>query len=88
VTVFYITNRNDSQKQGTATNLKKLGFPNVNNQTLLVQTDLKEFDERAARQKVGSRFHVVLLMGDDLNDFLMCLRIVNGREPAGCRGSL
>jgi 5'-nucleotidase (lipoprotein e(P4) family) len=69
VTVFYITNRNDSQKQGTATNLKKLGFPNVNDQTLLVQTDLKNSTKEPRRQSVGSKFHVVLLMGDDLNDF-------------------
>src|SRR5258707_4249371 len=69
VTVFYITNRNDSQKQGTATNLKKLGFPKVNDQTLLVQTDLKNSTKEPRRQQVGSRFDVVLLMGDDLNDF-------------------
>src|SRR5258706_11391908 len=69
VSVFYITNRNDSQKQGTATNLKKLGFPKVNDQTLLVQTDLKNSTKEPRRQNVGSRFRVVLLMGDDLNDF-------------------
>lgn len=39
VTVFYITNRRETQKLGTVTNLKKLGFPNVNDQTLLIQTD-------------------------------------------------
>jgi 5'-nucleotidase (lipoprotein e(P4) family) len=69
VAVFYITNRNDSQKQGTATNLKKLGFPNANDQTLLVQTDLKDSTKEPRRQAVGSKFRVVLLMGDDLNDF-------------------
>jgi len=69
VAVFYITNRNDSQKQGTATNLKKLGFPNVNDQTLLVQTDLKNSTKEPRRQSVGAKFRVVLLMGDDLNDF-------------------
>src|SRR5258708_19162639 len=69
VAVFYITNRNDSQKQGTATNLKKLGFPNVNDQTLLVQTDPKNSTKEPRRQSVGARFRIVLLMGDDLNDF-------------------
>jgi 5'-nucleotidase (lipoprotein e(P4) family) len=54
--VFYITNRNDSQKQGTATNLKKLGFPNVNDQTLLVQTDLKDSTKEPRRQ--GRRLKV------------------------------
>ncbi len=69
VTVFYITNRNDIQKQGTATNLKKLGFPNVNDQTLLVQTDPKKSSKEPRRQSVGAKYRIVLLMGDDLNDF-------------------
>ena len=69
VTVFYITNRNDIQKQGTAANLKKLGFPNVNDQTLLVQTDPKNSSKEPRRQSVGAKYRIVLLMGDDLNDF-------------------
>jgi len=69
VTVFYITNRNDAQKAGTATNLKKLGFPNVSDQTLLVQTDPKNSSKESRRQGVGAKYRVVLLMGDDLNDF-------------------
>ncbi|MDX6531283.1 MAG: hypothetical protein QOH41_3573 [Blastocatellia bacterium] len=69
VRVFYITNRNDVQKAGTATNLKKLGFPNVNDQTLLVQTDPKNSSKEPRRQSVGASYRIVLLMGDDLNDF-------------------
>jgi 5'-nucleotidase (lipoprotein e(P4) family) len=69
VTVFYITNRNESQKQGTATNLKRLGFPNVNDQTLLIQTDLSNSTKEPRRQSVGAKYRIVLLMGDDLNDF-------------------
>src|SRR6266478_6369199 len=69
VAVFYITNRNDIQKQGTATNLKKLGFPNVNDQTLLVQIDPKNSSKEPRRQSVGAKYRIVLLMGDDLNDF-------------------
>ncbi len=69
VRVFYITNRNDIQKAGTATNLKKLGFPNVNDQTLLVQTDSKNSSKEPRRQDVGTKYRIVLLMGDDLNDF-------------------
>ena len=86
--VFYITNRNDSQKQGTATNLKKLGFPNVNDQTLLVQTDLKNSTKEPRRQAVGSKFRVVLLMGDDLNDFSEVFeksQTVEGRMAAADR---
>lgn len=69
VQVFYITNRNDIQKASTAANLKKLGFPNVDDQTLLVQTDPKNSSKEGRRQGVGARYRIVLLMGDDLNDF-------------------
>src|SRR5712692_9302075 len=69
VTVFYITNRNDLQKQGTAANLKKLGFPNVDGQTLLIQTDPNNSSKEPRRQSVGAKYRIVLLMGDDLNDF-------------------
>lgn len=69
VRVFYITNRNESQKAGTAANLKKLGFPNVNDQTLMIQTDLKDSSKEGRRLKVAARYRIVLLMGDDLNDF-------------------
>src|SRR6266403_1774531 len=62
-------NRAEAQKQETATNLKKLGFPNVNDQTLLVQTDLKNSTKEPRRQSVSAKFRIVLLMGDDLNDF-------------------
>jgi 5'-nucleotidase (lipoprotein e(P4) family) len=67
VRVFYITNRKLSEKQGTATNLKKLGFPDVDDQTLLVRTD--ESSKEARRQSVSAKYRIVLLMGDNLNDF-------------------
>jgi 5'-nucleotidase (lipoprotein e(P4) family) len=69
VRVFYITNRNLAEKEATATNLKKLGFPNVNDQTLLVRTDPKTSSKEVRRQTVSAKFRIVLLMGDNLNDF-------------------
>lgn len=67
VRVFYITNRKLVEKQSTATNLKKLGFPDVSEQTLLVRTD--ESSKEARRQSVSANHRIVLLMGDNLNDF-------------------
>jgi 5'-nucleotidase (lipoprotein e(P4) family) len=67
VRVFYVTNRNQAEKDGTATNLKRLGFPGVNDQTLLVKTDGSSKEPR--RNLIGSRYRIVLLMGDNLNDF-------------------
>ena len=69
VRVFYITNRKVVEKQGTVTNLRKLGFPKVNDETLLVRTDPQSSSKEARRQSVAAKYRVVLLMGDNLNDF-------------------
>ena len=69
VRVFYITNRKVVEKEGTVTNLRKLGFPNVNDETLLVRTDPQSSSKEPRRQSVAARYRVVLLMGDNLNDF-------------------
>jgi 5'-nucleotidase (lipoprotein e(P4) family) len=69
VRVFYITNRKAVEKEGTANNLRKLGFPNVNDETLLVRTDTKSSSKEPRRESVGAKYRVVLLMGDNLNDF-------------------
>jgi 5'-nucleotidase (lipoprotein e(P4) family) len=69
VRVFYITNRKLIEKEGTAANLSKLGFPDVNDQTLLVRTDANTSSKEARRQLVAAKYRIVLLMGDNLNDF-------------------
>lgn len=67
VRVFYISNRRESEKQCTAQNLKKAGFPDVSDQTVLVRTDVSSKEPR--RQAVATKHRVVLLIGDNLNDF-------------------
>ena len=67
VRVFYITNRKQIEKEGTARNLKQAGFPNVNDETLLVRTDSSVKEPR--RAAIAAKYRVVLLMGDNLNDF-------------------
>jgi len=69
VRVFYISNRKQVEKEGTATNLKQLGFPEVNERTLLIKTDSKSSSKEPRRVAISSKYKVVLLMGDDLNDF-------------------
>jgi 5'-nucleotidase (lipoprotein e(P4) family) len=69
VRVFYITNRKLIEKEGTAANLNKLGFPEVNDQTLLVRIDANTSSKEARRQAVAANYRIVLLMGDNLNDF-------------------
>ena len=69
VRVFYITNRRLIEKEATAINLKKLGFPQVDDQTLLVRNDPQSSSKELRRRSVNKKHRVVLLMGDNLNDF-------------------
>lgn len=69
VRVFYVTNRKVVEKDATAANLRKLGFPDVSDETLLVRTDPKSSSKEPRRNEIGRRYRIVLLMGDNLNDF-------------------
>ena len=67
VRVFYITNRKEIEKEGTVRNLKQVGFPDVTDETLLVRTNSSVKESR--RVAVAAKYRVVLLLGDNLNDF-------------------
>jgi 5'-nucleotidase (lipoprotein e(P4) family) len=69
VRVFYVTNRIPVEKDGTARNLKKLGFPQVDDQSLLTSPGPRSVSKEPRRNIVSAKYHVVLLIGDDLNDF-------------------
>src|SRR5205085_9009168 len=69
VRVVYVTNRKPVATEATAENLTRLGFPRVNNETLLVRDDPVVESKTKRRRSIGAKYHVVLLMGDDLNDF-------------------
>jgi len=68
VQVFYITNRRQPEKAGTMTNLKNAGFPNVNDETVMIRENSSPSKE-ARREKVRARYQIVMLVGDNLNDF-------------------
>jgi 5'-nucleotidase (lipoprotein e(P4) family) len=69
VRVFYISNRKVIEKRATILNLKKLGFPDISDQTVLVATDPHSSSKEDRRQFVSKQYRIVLLMGDNLNDF-------------------
>ena len=69
VRVFYVSNRKQIERDGTLRNLKKLGFPNVNDATLLLRPETGEMSKEPRRVAISARYRIVLLMGDDLNDF-------------------
>lgn len=69
VKVFYITNRRQAEKAGTIANLQKLGFPNVSDETVMVREEGAPASKESRRQKVAARYRIILLVGDNLNDF-------------------
>ncbi|MDQ3283639.1 MAG: hypothetical protein M3Q69_19730 [Acidobacteriota bacterium] len=72
VTPFYVTNRDLDEEPGTRANLERLNFPlDPNVDTLLQRGEngWKTSDKSPRRAFVASKYRVLLLIGDDLNDF-------------------
>ncbi len=65
--VFYLSNRKVKYKEGTMKNLKALGFPQVTDDRMLLRE--KTSDKEPRREIVRKEHRIVLLMGDNLNDF-------------------
>lgn len=72
--VFYLSNRKAQPEKNmdltevTMNNLKSLGFPQVNNDHLLLRTGTSKKQPR--RELIlGKGYRIVLLLGDNLNDF-------------------
>ncbi len=72
VTPFYVTNRDvPAEEAGTQLNLEKAGFPIDRNgdQLLLRGENGWKSDKSPRRAHVAKSYRVLLLLGDDLNDF-------------------
>lgn len=66
IKTFYVTNRDEQERAGTAENLKRAGFPEVTDETLLVRGETSSKEPR--RQAIAQKYRIVLLVGDNLND--------------------
>lgn len=69
VRVFYITNRRPAEKAGTVLNLRKLDFPDVSEETVMIREEGTTSSKETRRQKVAQLYRISLLVGDNLNDF-------------------
>lgn len=67
VKIFYITNRDEVQKAATIDNLQKAGFNDVSADNVMLRT--KESSKDARRAVVAAKYRIVLLAGDNLDDF-------------------
>lgn len=77
VTVFFITNRSAEEQEDTRANLLAQGFAvgparGDLGDTLLVRGERSEWgsDKTSRREAVARHYRIILLGGDDLNDFL------------------
>ena len=73
ITVFYLTNRRSSQEEATRRNLERLGFPMRDDiDVILTRGERPEWTgaKSSRRQAVASKHRVLMIVGDDLNDFL------------------
>jgi 5'-nucleotidase (lipoprotein e(P4) family) len=67
IQVFYITNRKEHLKECTLENLIRRGFPMADEAHLLMRE--KDNSKEIRRRLVEGRYRVVLLLGDNLDDF-------------------
>jgi 5'-nucleotidase (lipoprotein e(P4) family) len=67
VEIFYVTNRTVREKPPTLVNLRKFGFPQVDDTHVLERT--AEASKENRRRGIAARFDILLLCGDNLNDF-------------------
>ncbi len=65
--IFYVSNREMASREATMANLKAVGFPQVSDDHLLLKD--KTSDKEPRRQMVRKDHRIVLMMGDNLNDF-------------------
>jgi len=67
IEIYYITNRREKYRQPTLKNLQDLSFPFSDNGHLFMRTD--ESSKKARRETVSEKHKIILLIGDNLNDF-------------------
>ena len=88
VEIFYISNRDDNERDVTLKNLADAGFPYATDDHLLTKSDLSYSSGNTSskvgrRAKVSENHEIVLLIGDNLNDFSEVFEdrsINNGKE--------
>lgn len=67
VTLFYISNRKTTELDATIKNLDSLGFSFAKPEYFLLKES--ESSKKARREKISAEFEIVMLVGDNLNDF-------------------
>jgi 5'-nucleotidase (lipoprotein e(P4) family) len=65
--IFYITNRKEKYRKQTLKNLQLFEFPDATNEHLMLKAESSS--KKARRDKVSQTHNIIMLIGDNLNDF-------------------
>ncbi|MFM9903314.1 MAG: 5'-nucleotidase, lipoprotein e(P4) family [Pyrinomonadaceae bacterium] len=72
VKVFFVSNRDEVQKQATMDNLKNVGFRDISSDNVLLRqvdpNNIPISTKEPRRQFILQKYRIVLLMGDNLDD--------------------
>ena len=69
VKVFFVSNRNEVERQATIENLKGVGVRNVSDENVLLKT--KESSKEERRHFILQKYRIALSIGDNLDDHSM-----------------
>ncbi len=78
VQIFYVTNREAEVESGTRKNLKELGFPLDDEKDVILSKNERENWTSAKTERrafLADRYRILMLFGDDLNDFVSAKNI-------------
>ena len=78
VEIFYVSNRDPESRAATLANLQKFGFPQADEEHLLLRE--KTSDKSARREKILSKYNILLLLGDNLGDFDHIFDSLNAKD--------
>lgn len=84
--VFYVTNRKERYRQPTLENLNNLGFPFADDKHLVMRTTSASKEER--RNEIAEQYYILMLIGDNLEDFSMVFEGLNADERKSVVDSL
>lgn len=67
ISIYYISNRTEANRQGTLRNLQLYGFPQATDEHLMLRQTTS--DKTARRNEVLKTHNILMLLGDNLGDF-------------------
>lgn len=88
ITIFYLSNRSYEVEEATRKNLKKLGFPvSISMDNILTNGEQPNWTSSKVnrRNMIESNYRVIMLFGDDLNDFFPAKKISQSERDTKVR---